>query len=101
MTSLKCVHTLYNKTSINVKAHFKQSQSYIYTHPLQLHKHKYKGLLPKIPVLHVYIPSTTTQEYTQILIAKITSHTCVHTFSTSVHICYNNTPLPKFKVLHV
>ena len=36
--SIKCVHTLHNNTNINTKTH-----------------------LPKRPVLHVYIPSTTEQ----------------------------------------
>ena len=36
-------------------------QSYMCTYPLQKHKNKQKGSLPKFPVLHVYIPSTKTQ----------------------------------------
>ena len=107
MSSLTCVHTLYNnpnintktiwqniqycmytypiqQININTKALFQNSYLYMCKYPLQQHKHKHKGSLPKFPVLHAYIPSTTTQAQTQNIDAKIPSLTCVHTL-------YNNT----------
>ena len=60
ISNLVCVHTLYNNTNIK-KDCLQNSQSYIFTYPLKQHKHRHKGLLPKLPVLHVNIPSTTTQ----------------------------------------
>ena len=62
ITSLICLHTLYNNTNKNTKACCQNDQSYMCTYPLQHHKHRNKGLLPKLPVLHVYILSTTTQK---------------------------------------
>ena len=63
ITSLTCVHILYNntKTNIKIKDCLQNAQSYMCTYPLQQHKHKHKISLPKRPVLHVYISSTTTQ----------------------------------------
>ena len=35
----------------------------MFIYPLQQHKNIQTGLFPKFPVLHLYIPSTTTQTY--------------------------------------
>ena len=79
-----CVHILYNKKStnamycfqnskscmctnplskekINTKDPFKHSQSYMCKNPLKQPKHKQKRFLTNFLILHVYIPSTTTQ----------------------------------------
>ena len=61
--SLTCVNNLYNNPNINTKACCQNSQSYMCTYPLQKHKHKNKGSLPKFLVLHFYIPSKTTQTF--------------------------------------
>ena len=53
---------------------------------LQQQKHEHKGLLTKYAVLHVEIPSTTTQPETKRVIAKIPSLTCVYSL-------YNNTDI--------
>ena len=74
-----CVHNLYYNKNINKKSLFQYSQSYMCSYPLQKQKHKQKGSLPISPVLHVYIPSTTTQSLTERLFDKMTSLTCVHT----------------------
>ena len=105
--SLTCFHTLYNNTNINTKARCKNAQSYMCTYPLQQKKHKHKGSLPKlsvlhvlIPSLHVYIPSTKAKKRTRSLFAKITSLTCVHTLYNKTNIktkaCFT-----KCSVLHV
>ena len=82
--SLTYVNTLYKNTNINTKACCQKSQYYMRkyplytcTHPLQQQKYKHKVSFPKVPVLHVYIPSTKTQ--TQRLFSKIISLICVHT----------------------
>ena len=73
--------------NINTKACCQNTQSYMFTCPLLQHKHTtqslvakihsltclhtlynninipHKGSLPKFPVFHVYMPSTTTQTY--------------------------------------
>ena len=84
MTSLRCVHTLYNNTNINTNDWCQNAQSYMCTYPLHQHKNKYKLSLPNWPVLDVYIPYTTTQTQIQTLVAKIPSLACVQTL-------YNNT----------
>ena len=52
----------------------------MYTHPIQQHKHIQKGLLPKPPVLHAYILSTTKRTQTQTLIATFPSLTCLPSY---------------------
>ena len=59
ITSLICAHTFFNNTNIKTKARFQNAQYYMCKYPLQQNKHKQKGLLPKLPVLHVYIHSLT------------------------------------------
>ena len=60
-TLCTCVHTLHKKKHKNIGL-LKNSQSYMHTYPLQQPKQKQHGLLPKLLVLHVHIPSTKTQE---------------------------------------
>ena len=53
----------------------------MYTYHIQQHKHIQKGLLTKSPVVHAYIPSTTTgTQQTQNLIATFPSLTCVPSY---------------------
>ena len=59
--SLKCANILYTNKNKNTKANFQSYKSYMCTYPLQQHKHKHKHSLPNLPVLHVYLSSTTTQ----------------------------------------
>ena len=59
--SRTCLHNLYTKNIINTKARCKNTQSYMCTYPIQQQKQKHKGLFPKFPFLHVYIPYTITQ----------------------------------------
>ena len=56
------------------------------TYPLQQHKQKQESLFLTLSVLHVYIPSTTTQSYTRILVSKIPGLTGVHTLYTNTNI---------------
>ena len=118
---LPCAHTLHNNTNINIKARFQNSQSYMCTYPLQKQKHKHKSSFPKCPFLSVYKAFTTKQTYTQCILTKIPSLTCVHTLYNNKNIhtnawCLNsqaymctytlkkhkhNVSLPKFSVLHV
>ena len=58
----------------------------MFKYPLKEHKNTNKLSLPKLPVLHMYIPYTTTQTLTQGLVAKIPSLTCVHTLYTNINI---------------
>ena len=78
MQSLTCVHTLYNNNSINTKYRFQNSQYYMCTYPLQQLRNKNEGSFPKFPVLHMFIPSTTKQTYTQRLASKMSSLKCVN-----------------------
>ena len=89
MSSLTCVHTLYNNTNINTKAHCQTLQSYMCAYPLQQQKHKHNGLLPKCPVYHVDIPYITTQTYTEILVFKTPSIIFVHTQYKNTNINTN------------
>ena len=112
MLSLLCVHTLYNNTNINTKAHWQNSHSWMFIYPLQQHKQKTNRMLPKCPVLHVYIPCTKRQISTQHIIAKIPLLTYVHTLynNTNKHtqslVCHNSLscictyPLQKHKHKH-
>ena len=59
------------------------SQAYMRTYNLQQQKRNHKGLFSKFPVLHVYIPSATTQTSSQWVVTKITS-------LKSVNTCYKN-----------
>ena len=78
-----CTYSLKN-TNINTKAHFQSSQYYMCAYSLQQQKPKHIGLLPKYPVLHVYITSIETQTYTQIFVHKNPS-------IAFGHALYNNT----------
>ena len=86
MIRIMCLYTLYKNTKINKNSCWQNSQFYMWTYPLQQHKHKHKYSLPKWPVLHVYIPTKTTKTWIQSLFIKITSLTFVHTI-------YNNTDI--------
>ena len=55
-------------------------------HPIQQHKHNHTFLLPKNPILHVYILYTPTQTYTQRFVAKMHSLTCVHNLYNNKNI---------------
>ena len=100
MPSLTYVHTLYNNTNKNTKACFPNSKSYMCTYGPYQHKHKQKCLFPKLPILHLYIPSTTTKSQTQRIVSKRTSLTCVNILYSNKNI---NTKacFPKWPVLHV
>ena len=99
--SLTCVHTFYNSTSINTKARCQNYQYDICTYPLQQRKHKHKVLLKKIPVSHVYLPSTTTQTLAQRFNNKTTSITFVITLYNNKNIntkaCFQNSRFYMFK----
>ena len=56
MSSLTCVHTLYNIININTWDRFKNAYYYMLTYPLQQQNHEPKCVLPELPVLFVYIP---------------------------------------------
>ena len=47
ITSLTCIHTIYNNTDIHTKASCQNPQSHMCTYTLKQHKHKPKRLLPK------------------------------------------------------
>ena len=111
--SSMCIY-LYNNTDINTNNCCQNDQSYMCIHPLQQHrrntqrlfarnshwymctynmhqhKHKQKRIIKKCPVLHVYIPYTTTQTYTKRFVAKITSLTCIHTLYNNKKINTNS-----------
>ena len=74
--SLTYLHNLYNNTNINTKACCQNTNYYICTQSLLQQKHKHKGT------------------YTQRLVHKITSLTCVHTLYTNTNIntkgCFQN-----------
>ena len=59
--SITFYHILYNNTRINTEVCYQNSQSYMYTYPLQQYKHKSKFWFSKFQVLHVYTPSKTPQ----------------------------------------
>ena len=79
VSSLTYVLIYYNNTNMHTKYNFQNYQSYMCTYPIQQLKHKQEGSLPKCPLLHVYITSTTKQKLTQRHVVKMTSPTCVHT----------------------
>ena len=79
MSCLTCVQTLRNNTNINTNADYRNALSYMCTYHLEQHKHKNKGLFPKLPVFHVYTPYTTAQKSTKRLIAKIPRLICLYT----------------------
>ena len=55
--------------------------SLMFAYTLYIHqKHNNQSLIAKLPVLDVFITSTKTQTYTESLVAKILSLTCVHIF---------------------
>ena len=49
ITSITCVHTLYNNTNINTNTCCQNYQSYMYTYPLQQQKRKHKESMPYMP----------------------------------------------------
>ena len=61
ITRLTYVHNLYNKTNIRIKDFYRNSQSYMFIEPIQQHKNKLKGLLPKLKILHITITFATTK----------------------------------------
>ena len=84
ITNLTSVYVFYNNKKIQQEDRFQNALSYMCTYTLEKQNHEHKGSFPKFPVVHLYIPSTTTQAYTQSLVSKIPSLTCVCTL-------YNNT----------
>ena len=85
MPSLTCVYILYNKN--NQKCLLPKCPVLNVYIPSKQHNHKHKVLLPKLLALHFYIPYTTTQIEKQRLVSKILSLTCVHTLyrNTNIH----------------
>ena len=67
---LEFVYNLYCNTNIKTKASFQNDQSYMCIYSLQEPKHKHKVSLPKLPVLHVYIPSRTTKHKHKVYFPK-------------------------------
>ena len=67
---------------------------YMSTYPLLQHKHYYKRVLPKFPVLNMFILYTPTQTYTQRRVTNILSTTGVHTLYNNTKVntkaCYQN-----------
>ena len=47
---------------VNTKTGVQNARFYMFTYPLKQHNHKRKCSLQKFKVLHVYIPSMTTQK---------------------------------------
>ena len=105
MTSLTCIHTLYTNTKINTNSRCQHSQYYMCTYPIQEHKPKQKLLLPKSPVLYVYIPYTTTQTKTLTILSRMNEafQRLYHPTVTcpnweSIHITkyfFNHSPIPE------
>ena len=88
-TDPKNHHTCYPQThqkSLIKILSFIQHMCQVELQTLQQHNHKHKVSLPKFPVLHFYMPSTTTKTETQHIVPKIPILICLHTLYNDTNI---------------